>query len=114
MKNFKEKLGYALCIMLLTCTFCLAHNTSNEVSVTNTVKLCNDSTELKSVGVDTVMVKLMIEYEIECYNDSMEVITHECPANMPGCLVYHTWYKTIHKEPTFKDFVRWVANKYGF
>ena len=47
-------------------------------------------------------------YEIECYNDSSKVLAHECPDNMHGCLVYHTWYKTVHKEPTFEGFYKWL------
>lgn len=85
----------------------------------------NGDKSKKSVGVDTAMIKLMIEYETECYNDSTQATydfyvwdndtIKSYPSIDPGFTPGYIGTKMIyeHKEPTFKDFVRWVANKYG-
>ena len=136
MKNLIRTLSYGICMLLLTCTFCLAQsNKKGQI-------IAHDGNgepvyELKSVGIDTIFVKLMIEYEIECYNDSTkkrvhinpgepdilsltEITSHTstapdiCYSYGNGCAnPSHYRYKWFHKQPTFADFVRWAAKKYG-
>ena len=62
------------------------------------------------INPDPVIKLSDIEKWIEyCYNDSTQVITHECPDGRIGCLVYHTWYKWQHKDPNDPvGFVKWI------
>ena len=124
MKNLLRVRSFVICTLLIIFVFCdanaqeykqrLRDNFAKADSVFNLAfpvkeKLYYlfDYNDSKPLTVD-----LLLEYETECYNDSTEVMTHECPDNVPGCLLYHTWYKTIHKEPTFKDFLAWLRKKH--
>lgn len=121
MKKLIKGLSYAICILLLTCTFCLAQNTRKGQIVAYDGN--NEQVyELKSVGIDTVIIKLMIEYETECANDSViigcttKLVNDTLPDNLGGKTIL--WRQIlvdvyVPKEPTFKDFVRWAAKKYG-
>ena len=61
MKIFKLKLGYALCILLLTCTFCLAQ-TSNKAYTMVKTEITNDSVKQKSADIYITFIRLMEEY----------------------------------------------------
>lgn len=126
MKNLIRKISYAICIMLLTCTFCLAQDlTIIEYNNTEILRVSHDSTEVMCGGVELITVKLLVKYETECYNDSVQatydfyvwdndtIKSH--PSIDPGFTQGYIGTKMIyeHKEPTFKDFVRWAAKKYG-
>jgi hypothetical protein len=52
------------------------------------------------------------EYSKECYADSSEIITHECPDHIPGCSIYHTNKIIIHNKPTFEGYIEFIRKKY--
>lgn len=122
MKSLIRKMSFAICTLLLTCTFCLAQ-TSNKAYTMVKQEIGNDSTKQKSVGIDSTFIRIMVTYETECYNDSTNIRVHKNEGEYKGwCFTYdgkecnaadHHKYIWIHKEPTFKDFVRWAAKKYG-
>ncbi len=126
MKILIRKISYAICIVLLTCAFCLAQDLAMSINGGDLTVYATNTTEQKSAGSDTTIIKLMIEYKTECYNDSTYVEwlkINESPSytdaitGMTSALsifISPTLIKEWqHKEPTFKDFVRWVAKKYG-
>lgn len=126
MKSLIRKMSFAICTLLLTCTFCLAQiefNTSPPPKVWMTVS--GDSTRVMCGGAELITIKLLIEYETDCYNDSTKTTYDfykwgndtimQTPSIDPGHTMGYIGRKTIyeHKQPTFKDFVRWAAKKYG-
>ena len=111
-KFFRLKHAY-LYLVLLTCTFCFSQAPNKKTIGTEITASDFINLNQKSVGVDTTFVRLMKEYKQECYNDSTEVETHDCPSEMAGCLVYHTNIVTIHRKPTFEEFIEWITKKYG-
>jgi hypothetical protein len=85
------------------------------------ISVSGDSSEVMFYGAELLTVKLLLKYEIECYNDSTKVRTHKNEGEYEGlCLTYdgkecnadghhkHIWR---HKEPVFKDFIYWLKNK---
>ena len=122
MKNLIRKISYAICIVLLTCTFCLAHVEIDNTYVPKPISISSDSAKVKVGGVELLTIKLMIDYEEECWNDSTEIDVYIDPNRKTEIAtgVYSTtlmmgYYEKqwIHKIPTFQEFVRWAAKKYG-
>lgn len=126
MKNLIRKLSFAICILLYTCTFCLAQIEFNTTPVEEIISVTDDKTEVRVGGAEVITAKLLIAYEIECYNDSTYVEYfkyHESPS-FTDSITGMTWVNAVyipptlikewqHKEPTFKDFLVWVRKKYG-
>lgn len=128
MKSLLLKRCYVLCILLLTCTFLHAQNLdiikyNNKPMLT----VSGDSAKVNAGGAELITIKLLLEYEKECYNDSTYVIYVVDYTSKPEAkndtLDLTGLYATIglysekgewrHKEPTFADFLRWAAKKYG-
>lgn len=127
MKSLIRKMSFAICTLLLTCTFCLAQDF--EIIKYNNkpiLTVSSDSTKVNVSGAELVTVKLLIEYETECKKDTTYsygncVLYFEAPKlgkQENGDIIekygnYWIVKKAIIKEPTFSDFVRWAAKKYG-
>lgn len=122
MKKLRKVLSYVICMLLLTCTFCHAQIQFNNDSIQEVIRVSFDSTKVKVGGAELLTIKMMVEYEKECYNDStyVEYYQHNSPpmSDDGSCVLAVYIPPTLvkewrHKEPTFKDFVRWAAKKYG-
>ncbi len=125
MKSLIRKMSFAICTLLLTCTFCLAQIEFTNTKVEDIIRVTHDRTEVRVGGAEVITAKLLIAYEIECYNDSICVEYlqyHESPSHTDSItgltVVYGVYYPPTltkewrHKEPTFKDFLVWVRKKY--
>lgn len=128
MKSLIRKMSFAICTLLLTCTFCLAQSNDTVESFEDlTDRFTIFNTQVKGVDSAAVItVKLLLEYKKECskdttYFDGNYVLYFEAPKlgkQENGDIIekygnYWIVKKAIIKDPTFNDFVRWVAEKYG-
>ncbi|WP_346856567.1 hypothetical protein [uncultured Draconibacterium sp.] len=121
MKSLIRKMSFAICTLLLACTFCFSLN-AQEQPENKSVNSLIDSSKVVCDGDALITAKLLIKYVEECANDS---IVHGCtiiyekdtlPDNLGGYTIIGTQKVVdvyIPKEPTIKDFVRWVSKKYG-
>jgi len=131
MKSLIRKMSFAICTLLLTCTFCLAQiefRTGEPSTAILTVS--GDSTKLCVGGAEVITAKLLIAYETECYNDTSytdeyiiaitDTVRYGKQPNGDVIKPYNGYHNGIctikyftHKEPTFKDFLAWARKKYG-
>lgn len=112
--------------MLLCCNYCLAQEIkiieyNNEPILT----VSYDSAKVNIGGAELITIKLLLEYEKECYNDSTYVEywqyqEQQSYTDSTGLSWNHCVYippikikEWQHKEPTFKDFLVWIRKKYN-
>lgn len=118
-------MSFAICTLLLTCTFCSLLN-AQEPPENRSVNSLLDSTKIKVGGAELIMIKLLLEYDKKCYDDStkFEGAVYKLTdgtkfiGSRPKPYEYMTNYVKdttyyYHRQPDFADFVRWAAKKYG-
>jgi hypothetical protein len=128
MKKLIKITHFALYILLPVFVFCDAQ--AQDIDTLYHINESRDTTglyyvfergELPRDAAAKLIVTLMFTYEAECYNDStyVEYYQHNPPpmSDDGTCVLSIYIPPTLikewqHKEPTFKDFVRWVRKKY--
>jgi hypothetical protein len=128
MKQLIKSLSYAICMLLPVFVFCDAqahvkdtlYQVTCEGDTTGRYFVFEHGQMPPKYATQNIM-QLMFEYEKECATDSIiygctiEYKNDTLPDNLGGYTII-VGQKLVNvympKEPTFKDFVRWVRKKY--
>ena len=118
--NLRQNRHFLYCLILIG-ILCTSPNVQ-KAGIQTIMKPEIDS--LKTVCDSDVLItlKLLIEYEKFCYNDSTEIDVYVDPnvktEVAPGIysttlMMGHFEKKWVHRQPTVADFVQWVRKKYS-